>query len=103
VSAGAPPVVVDGHTHIINRMYWEGIDPWEPQPFGFDFARASASGVNVVIENVAPYGYGNFGRAPKQTLRLVETALRCLEGHSDPTPRSTGRRAGTASTGGAGS
>jgi len=83
VSASALAVVVDGHTHITNRMYWERIDPWEPQPFGFDFARASASGVNVVIENVAPYGYGNFDRTPKQTLRLVETALRYLEGHSD--------------------
>lgn len=77
------PVVVDGHTHIMNRVYWEHIDPWQPQPFGFDFARAFASGVNVVIENVAPYGYGNFDRTPKQILRLVETALRCIEHHPD--------------------
>jgi hypothetical protein len=98
VSAGAPPVV-DGHTHITNRMYWRRIDPWEPQPFGFDFARASASGVNVVIENVAPYGYGNFDRTPKQTLRLVETALRYLEGPATAWPS----RSPAPTTSGAGS
>jgi membrane dipeptidase len=47
-------ILMDGHVHITNRVYWENIDPWEPQPFGFDYARAAASGVNVVIENVAP-------------------------------------------------
>lgn len=57
-SGGTPqaPIVADGHVHITNRVYWEGIDPWQPQPFGFDYARAVAGGVNVVIENVAPYG-----------------------------------------------
>jgi membrane dipeptidase len=83
MSRPAPPIVVDGHTHIFNRVYWEGTDPWQPQPFGFDFARAFASGVNVIIENVAPYGYGNFGHAARQTLRLVETAHRYLERHAD--------------------
>jgi membrane dipeptidase len=77
------PVVVDGHTHIFNRVYWEHIDPWPPQPFGFDFARAFAGGVNVIIENVAPYGYANFGQTAKQTLRLAETALRYLDQHTD--------------------
>ena len=24
-------IVVDGHVHITNRVYWEGIDPWEVQ------------------------------------------------------------------------
>ena len=52
--------MADGHVHITNRVYWEGIDPWQPQPFGFDYARAAAGGVNVVIENVAPYGFRNF-------------------------------------------
>jgi membrane dipeptidase len=78
-----PAIIVDGHTHITNRVYWEAIDPWEPQPFGFDFARAFDAGVNVVIENVAPYGYGNFNRTPKQTLRLIETFHRLIERQSD--------------------
>ena len=78
-----PVIVVDGHTHITNRIYWERIDPWQPQPFGFDFARASDAGVNVVIENVAPYGYGNFSQTARQTLRLVETAHRYVEAHAD--------------------
>jgi microsomal dipeptidase-like Zn-dependent dipeptidase len=55
----APEIVVDGHTHIVNRMYWEHIDPWQPQPFGFDFARAFASGVNVIVENVARVASGD--------------------------------------------
>jgi len=76
-------ILVDGHVHITNRMYWEGVDPWEPQPFGFDYARAAASGVNVVIENVAPYGYSNFNYTPKQTLRLVEVFHRTLERYRD--------------------
>jgi hypothetical protein len=66
---------VDGHVHITNRVYWENIDPWERQPFGFDYARASASGVNVIIENVAPYRYANFNYTPRQTLRLIETPV----------------------------
>lgn len=77
------PLLIDGHTHITNRVYWEGIDPWEPQPFGFDYARAAASGVNVVIENVGTYGCNNFNYSPKQTLRLVETFHRTVERHND--------------------
>ena len=86
MSAEAEPntsIVVDGHVHITNRVYWEGIDPWEPQPFGFDYARAAGSGVNVVIENVAPYSYRNFNYTPKQTLRLVEAFHRTVERHRD--------------------
>ena len=64
-------------------MYWEGIDPWQPQAFGFDYARAFASGVNVVIENIAPYGYGNYNYVPKQTLRLVEAFHRTIDQHTD--------------------
>ena len=78
-----PILIVDGHTHIMNRVYWEKIDPWEPQAFGFDYARAYDAGVRVVIENVAPYGYNNFNYAPKQVLRLTETLHRVLEQHSD--------------------
>ena len=33
--------MMDGHVHIINRVYWEGIDVWQPQPgIGWDYARA---------------------------------------------------------------
>ena len=76
-------IVADGHVHITNRVYWEGIDPWQPQPFGFDYARAAAAGVNVVIENVAPYGFRNFNYTPRQTLRLIETFHRVAERHAD--------------------
>ena len=26
-----PPLMMDGHVHIINRVYWEGIDAWQEQ------------------------------------------------------------------------
>ncbi|MBD5657033.1 MAG: membrane dipeptidase [Candidatus Eremiobacteraeota bacterium] len=77
------PIIVDGHVHSINRVYWEGLDPWDEQIEGFDFAQAMRSGVNVVIENVSPYGYGNYNATTKQTLRLIETFHRVLERHAD--------------------
>jgi hypothetical protein len=40
-------IVFDGHTHVFNRVYWEHIDPWQPQPFGFDFADAEVGGPPV--------------------------------------------------------
>lgn len=52
-------MVADGHVHITNRVYWEGIDTWQPQPFGFDYARAAAGGVNVVIGTSLPTGSGS--------------------------------------------
>ena len=78
-----PMLIVDGHTHITNRVYWEKIDPWKPQAFGFDYARAYDAGVRLVIENVSPYGYNNFNYTPKQVLRLIETFHQVLERHSD--------------------
>lgn len=78
-----PILIVDGHTHITNRVYWEKIDPWKPQAFGFDYARAYDAGVRVVIENIAPYGYNNFNYSPKQVLRLIEVFHRVVEQHSD--------------------
>ena len=77
------PFVVDGHTHITNRVYWEKIDPWQKQPFGFDYASALDAGVRVVIENVAPYGYANFNYTPKQSLRLIETFLRVIDANPE--------------------
>lgn len=77
------PILMDGHVHITNRVYWEGIDPWQPQTSGWDYARARAAGVNVIIENVAPYGYGNFNYTPKQALRLIDTFHRVAERNDD--------------------
>ena len=74
---------MDGHVHITNRVYWEGIDPWQPQDTGWDYARARLAGVNVIIEDIAPYGYGNFNYTPKQTLRLIETFHRFAERNAD--------------------
>lgn len=77
------PLITDGHVHITNRVYWEGLDPWQPQPFGFDYARAKAAGVKVIIENLGTYGYANFNYAPKQALRLIEAFHRTAEEHQD--------------------
>ena len=53
-----PPLLMDGHVHITNRVYDEGIDPWKAQRTGlWDSARARQGGTNVVIENIASYGY----------------------------------------------
>jgi membrane dipeptidase len=79
-----PPLLVDGHVHITNRVYWEGIDPWKPQPIGpWDYARARQAGVNVVIENIAPYGYNTYNTTVKQVGRLIETFYRVLEANRD--------------------
>src|SRR6185436_5290200 len=81
-----PPVtlLMDGHVHITNRVYWEGIDPWKPQPVGdWDFARARQAGVNVVIENIAPYGYNTYNTTVKQVGRLIETFHRTLDANRD--------------------
>jgi membrane dipeptidase len=73
---------MDGHVHITNRIYWEGIDPWKPTEKGWDFARAKAAGVNCIIDNLGPYGYWNYNYTPKQFLRLIDTLLRFSEEHS---------------------
>jgi membrane dipeptidase len=79
-----PALLMDGHVHITNRIYWEGIDPWKPQPVGdWDFARARQAGVNVVIENVAPYGYNTYNTTVKHTGRLIETFLRFVDKNRD--------------------
>jgi membrane dipeptidase len=61
---GDPEIVMDGHVHITNRIYWEGIDPWTPQKLGWDFARAKAAGINCIIDNLGPYGYWNYNYTP---------------------------------------
>jgi membrane dipeptidase len=80
---GDPDIVMDGHVHITNRIYWEGIDPWKPTKQGWDFARAKAGGVNCIIDNLGPYGYWNYNYTPKQFLRLIDTLLRFSEEHSN--------------------
>jgi membrane dipeptidase len=75
---------MDGHVHISNRIYWEGIDPWKAQPTGdWDFARARAGGVNVVVENIAPYGYHTYNTTVKHVGRLLETVHRTLDANRD--------------------
>jgi membrane dipeptidase len=78
------PLLMDGHVHISNRIYWEGIDAWKPQPVGdWDFARARQAGINVVIENIAPYGYNTYNTTVKHVGRLLETFLRFAEKNRD--------------------
>jgi membrane dipeptidase len=82
--AVSPPLLMDGHVHAINRVYWEKSDLWQSVPdTGWDFARARAAGVNCVIDNLGTYGYWNYNYTPKQALRLFETALRYAEQHAD--------------------
>lgn len=77
------PVLMDGHVHITNRIYWEKIDPWMPHDGGWDYARAKQSGVNCVIDNIGTYGYWNYNYTPKQALRLIETFHQYAEKHND--------------------
>jgi membrane dipeptidase len=77
--------MMDGHVHITNRIYWEGIDPWQPNVGGggWDFARARAGGINCIIENIGTYGYWNYDYSPKQSLRLLNTLLNYAATHND--------------------
>lgn len=80
----APPILMDGHVHITNRVYWEGIDPWKPSQIGlFDYARAWEGGANIVVENLGTYGYEDYDGTVKQAGRLIETFHRTLEAHRD--------------------
>ncbi len=78
-------IVVDGHVHITNRVYWEGIDPWQPQTTGvWDYARARRGGLDVAIAQVLiEDGYNNYNVAVKQACRLIETFHRVAEAHRD--------------------
>ena len=35
------PILMDGHVRVINRVYWEKIDLWQPPAYeaGWDYAR----------------------------------------------------------------
>ena len=78
-------IVVDGHVHITNRVFWEGIDPWEVQETGlWDYARAKQGGLDVVIEQVyLEDPYNNYNYAVKQAVRLIETFYRVLEANPE--------------------
>jgi membrane dipeptidase len=78
-----PPILMDGHVHVTNRVYWEKIDPWQAQEGGWDYARARAAGVNCIVDNIGTYGYWNYNYTPKQALRLIETFHRFAETHKD--------------------
>jgi membrane dipeptidase len=54
---GDGEIVMDGHVHVVNRIYWEGIDPWTPQQQGWDYARARSAGINWTITS-APMATG---------------------------------------------
>jgi len=51
-TAATPPLFMDGHVHITNRVYWEKADLWQPRDAGWDYARARAAGVNCIIDNL---------------------------------------------------
>lgn len=78
-------IVVDGHVHIISRVFHEGLDPWIAQATGlFDFARAKQGGLNVVIHALYledPYNRYNY--TIKHACRLIETLFRVIEANSD--------------------
>jgi membrane dipeptidase len=78
-------IVVDGHEHTMNRVYWEGIDPWKVQTTGvWDYARAKQGGLDVVIEQLRLEDqYNSHNYAVKQACRLIETFHRVLEANRD--------------------
>jgi membrane dipeptidase len=76
---------MDGHVHVTNKTFWLGVDPWQPSPTGtgWDYRRAAAAGVNVIIENFGTYGYWSYNITPKHMLRLFETFHRFVEANED--------------------
>ena len=82
-SGATPTLFMDGHVHITNRVYWEQADFWQPQPGNWDYGRARAAGINCIIDNLGTYGGWNYNYTPKIFLRLMETALRYAEQHSE--------------------
>jgi membrane dipeptidase len=84
-AAAADPgyILMDGHVHVTNRIYWDKADAWQPLEGGWDYARARATGINCIIENIGTYGYWNYNYTPKQALRLIETFHRFAEKHAD--------------------
>src|SRR4051794_20878046 len=81
----ASAIVVDGHVHITNAVFNQGIDPWIVQQTGtFDYARARQGGLNVVIEHLfIEDRYNDYNYGIKQACRLVETFYRVLDANAD--------------------
>src|SRR5262245_59863142 len=78
-----PPLFMDWHVHITNRVYSEKADCWQSQPGNWDYRRARDGGVNCIVDNLGTYGAWNYNYTPKLFLRLIETALRYAEQHAD--------------------
>jgi membrane dipeptidase len=78
-------IVVDGHVHITNSVFNQGIDPWKVQPTGtFDYARAKEGGLDVVIEHLyIDDRYASYNYTVKQACRLIETFYRVLDSNRD--------------------
>lgn len=78
-------IVIDGHVHVISRVFHEGIDPWKPQKTGLiDFARAWQGGVKVIIHALYledPYNRYNY--TIKHACRLLEIFHEVMEANSD--------------------
>lgn len=74
-------IIVEGHAHVINAAFVQGIDPWQPQLTGtIDYARAAAGGVNVLVEHLfVEDRYNDYNYAVKQACRLIETFHRVLD------------------------
>lgn len=78
-------IVIDGHVHVISRVFHEGIDPWKAQDTGLiDFARAQQGGVKVIIHALYledPYNRYNY--TIKHACRLLEIFHQVMEANSD--------------------
>jgi hypothetical protein len=74
-------LVVDGHVPLINAVFNQGIDPWQPQKTGtFDYARAQQGGLDVVVEQLyVEDAYNQYNYTTKQACRLIETFYRVAE------------------------
>lgn len=78
-------IVIDGHVHLVSRLFHEGIDPWQKQETGlFDLARARQGGLDVVIHNIyVEDAYNRYNYTVKQACRLIEQFYRLLDKHPD--------------------
>ena len=78
-------IVVDGHVHLTNCVFHQGIDPWKTQITGtFDYARAKEGGLDVAIEHLyIDDSYNRYNYAVKQACRLIETFHRVVDSNPD--------------------
>ena len=76
--------VVDGHVHMINSVFHQGIDPWSVQSIGsFDYARAKQGGLDVAVEHLyIEDAYNKYNYTIKQALRLIETFYGVIEANT---------------------